>query len=311
MDSLPVETCTHIFLLACTDGGATGCALSQTCRYFRAAVLPVQLHSVALIGGDKCRTLLDVLENRLPEHRRVEHLFISQQDGNPVSFDAVVQERLLTLVAPTLRTFTSTLPQKILLLDRSSVLAHAMPMLEELTMHGYLVTDMQCAPGVRLHALPALRRLHLLSAANAALVLVPHAPRLAALRISGAWSFADALAAALLRCVQGDSAASPAPDAPRAALRLPPTLARVVLAPDWTVARAYYGSHRETAGMYRRLQAADRRGVLTLLEPPRAPGDARGEWEERIGGGDGCWGGARAQGVAQHAGRARRRPVEV
>ncbi|OJT09076.1 hypothetical protein TRAPUB_19 [Trametes pubescens] len=51
MNDLPPELLGPIILLACTDGGRTGCALSRTSKYLRAASRSMRFHSVALISG--------------------------------------------------------------------------------------------------------------------------------------------------------------------------------------------------------------------------------------------------------------------
>ncbi|KAH9848381.1 hypothetical protein C2E23DRAFT_844679 [Lenzites betulinus] len=48
MDTLPVEILQAIFVLACTDGGATGNALSLTSKGIRAAARPIRFHSIHL-----------------------------------------------------------------------------------------------------------------------------------------------------------------------------------------------------------------------------------------------------------------------
>ena len=72
------------------------------------------------------------------------------------------------------------------------------------------------------------------------------------------------------------------------------TLERIVIDPDWRMARFYYGDNRARETGYYRLKEADKRGVLTLLKTSFTangdPGnDARRDWEERIVGKEGCW----------------------
>ncbi|KAI0638592.1 hypothetical protein C8Q77DRAFT_442003 [Trametes polyzona] len=50
MSSLPPEILAVIFSLACTDGGSTGCSLSQVSRYFRSVARPVRFQSIALVS---------------------------------------------------------------------------------------------------------------------------------------------------------------------------------------------------------------------------------------------------------------------
>ena len=75
MQKLPVETLIQIFELACTDGGFTGCSLSQTSRAIRAVSQHVRFHSIALSISRTC------LESFLASY---EHLDNSGEcTGNP------------------------------------------------------------------------------------------------------------------------------------------------------------------------------------------------------------------------------------
>ncbi|RDX47065.1 hypothetical protein OH76DRAFT_1406229 [Lentinus brumalis] len=51
MQKLPVENLHQIFRLACTDGGYTGCSLSQTSRAVRATSQTTRFYSIALSIG--------------------------------------------------------------------------------------------------------------------------------------------------------------------------------------------------------------------------------------------------------------------
>ncbi|KAH9847197.1 hypothetical protein C2E23DRAFT_849902 [Lenzites betulinus] len=53
MESLPVETVQRIVHFTCTDGGATGCALSLVSRDFRAIARTTRFHSVALAASPR------------------------------------------------------------------------------------------------------------------------------------------------------------------------------------------------------------------------------------------------------------------
>ncbi|KAH9858631.1 hypothetical protein C2E23DRAFT_880093 [Lenzites betulinus] len=53
MDTLPLETAQRIFELACTDGGATGHALSLVSKDFRAIARKTRFHSVALVASPR------------------------------------------------------------------------------------------------------------------------------------------------------------------------------------------------------------------------------------------------------------------
>ncbi|KAI0766832.1 hypothetical protein BD413DRAFT_480233 [Trametes elegans] len=50
MDILPLEIWLDIFMLACTDGGYTGCSLSLTSKAIRAITRTLRFHSVALVA---------------------------------------------------------------------------------------------------------------------------------------------------------------------------------------------------------------------------------------------------------------------
>ncbi|EKM57991.1 uncharacterized protein PHACADRAFT_206836 [Phanerochaete carnosa HHB-10118-sp] len=306
MECLPVETWSQIFLYACVDGGRTGCALSETCRYFRAAVLPVQMHSVALVGGHKAQAFVDVLENRAPEHRRVEHLFISQQGKGRPAFKPGVQQRLFELLAPTLRTFTSTLPQKSRVIDRASALAHPFPRLEELTMHGYLFQNVPPARGVQRQPFPALRRLHLLSSCDSTLQIVRRSPGLTHLRLSGVWIMSDGLYDGIVRLL--GVAHAPPSDEPRL---LPETLERLIVVLDGKISRFYYGQNREREDAFHHLKTLDKRKIFSLLETKFAvhgiSSDTRGDWGERIVGKGGCWTVSGGKDLIARSGR----PVEI
>ncbi|KAH9858625.1 hypothetical protein C2E23DRAFT_717761 [Lenzites betulinus] len=53
MDTLPLETAQRILELACTDGGATGHALSLVSKDFRAIARKTRFHSVALVASPR------------------------------------------------------------------------------------------------------------------------------------------------------------------------------------------------------------------------------------------------------------------
>ena len=297
MNRLPVELWTQIFLFACVDGGGTGCALSETCHYFRDVVLPVQLHSVALVGGLKTQAFLDVLEGRAAENRCVEHLFTSQGRESRLALDMV--QRLFEFLAPTLRTFTSTLPQTGLRIDRASVLTHSFPRLEELTMHGYLnlLENLPLARGVALQPFPALKRLHVLSSCDSALFIAKRAPSLTHLRLSGVCNMSDALYMGIACFLGADVAPAQDQGLPSASTDepgvLPETIKQIIIEPDWKIARFFWGQNHARAGAFHRLKMAERQGVFSLLETKvnsrGMPNDARKGWEERIVGGGGCW----------------------
>lgn len=154
MDRCPSELWTRIFGLACMesmDGGFTGCSIAHVSRYFHAAVLPVQLYSVALSGAKKTSVFADLLEQREPAHRRVRHLMLSSDpyivyplnnygsspdNANNVGDMDVVLSRILVIVAPDLLTLVSTWPHRII--TEHNTLDVTFPRLTKLSMSGGL-----------------------------------------------------------------------------------------------------------------------------------------------------------------------------
>ncbi|KAI0745130.1 hypothetical protein C8Q76DRAFT_604537 [Earliella scabrosa] len=62
MRDIPYDVWILIFQLACTDGGASGCALARTSRQFRALSAPVRFHSLTLSSVTQVRHFLVCLE---------------------------------------------------------------------------------------------------------------------------------------------------------------------------------------------------------------------------------------------------------
>ncbi|KAH9847460.1 hypothetical protein C2E23DRAFT_499776 [Lenzites betulinus] len=82
MDALPLETLQHIFELACTDGGSTGCALSLTSRGIRAATRRIRFHSLYITADrPSFQQFVSFLECEYGkgerERPRVRHLFLT------------------------------------------------------------------------------------------------------------------------------------------------------------------------------------------------------------------------------------------
>lgn len=77
MNRCPAELWIRIFALACTDGGYTGRSLSCVSRYISDVSRPVQLQSVALHGAYELKCFADTMESRVPEDRRILHLYIA------------------------------------------------------------------------------------------------------------------------------------------------------------------------------------------------------------------------------------------
>ena len=61
LNDLPTEILERMFRLACTDGGYTGCSLSQVSHRIREVCRAVRFHSISLLSGspDRLRLFLD------------------------------------------------------------------------------------------------------------------------------------------------------------------------------------------------------------------------------------------------------------
>ena len=303
MNRLPVEVCTRIFSFACVDGGRTGCAIADVCRYFYRAVLPVQLHSVALLGSVKMTIFLTrVLGRRSPAHHRVRHLFLAKSPTEPASCKSSSQpergdelQRILVLLGPDIITLTTLLSQPEN--GGASVLCHPFPQLEELTIHGYT----SLSTPVKLHdVFPSLQRLHILSALESTRIFMIRAPNLTHLRLCVVWSLPDKMYDAL-ECflsggesgaMEGTSELGDGGSPP-----FPPSLESVVLAlqVDPDKLRVGYPSRVDSRAV-RRLQESDHEGKLWVIDQRldddfcKAPSAIpRRNWEDRIVGKGGCW----------------------
>ena len=89
MQNLPVETLIQVFRLACTDGGYTGCSLSQTSRAVRDASQSVRFSSVALsINGHRLESFLTAYQTlsvaESGARAKIVHLFLEdhREDEN-------------------------------------------------------------------------------------------------------------------------------------------------------------------------------------------------------------------------------------
>ncbi|KAM5542378.1 hypothetical protein V8D89_003837 [Ganoderma adspersum] len=151
MHVLPLEIQHGVFLLACTDGGRTGLAISLTSRSYRDAVRPVRFHSVAVRAFPHIEGVLQSYKRDLAELEaagstlkpRVRHLLLSPEDKQPNDAHILEEETsaiedeayttslaaLLQLVGPTLTTLAYTAQFRFTGLGRVC----PMPKLEELT----------------------------------------------------------------------------------------------------------------------------------------------------------------------------------
>ena len=299
MENLPSELWTSIFALACTDGGLTGCAISLVSRYFRLAVLPVQLHSVALVSTKQTTKFADIVEAKAPEECRVRHLFISRlgEGGTsrvPAYAHSAVSEclyRILRAVSSTLETLTSTLTQGHLSHDK--ILSITFPRLTELTVHGYvLYPDAEAEAGLK-GSFPTLRFLHILSSCDSVALHIRRAPLLTNLRLSSVATMGSELRRALLDFLSGEDHATTSP------LAFPPTLQRIIVERHHNRLARYMTHGNPSAfnsATRHALENADKgRKLLIIDDDRRGDGSSfpshnvRRDWEDRVLGGQGCW----------------------
>ncbi|KAI0722273.1 hypothetical protein C8T65DRAFT_734691 [Cerioporus squamosus] len=122
VDHIPVELLESIFRLACSDGGATGCSLSQVSKRFRAIARTGRFDSVALRSG--CAGQVAQFTSCLAAEReragpasslvKVRHLFLASairqiRRNHPGAKEELVRYQrdisgLMELVAPDLHT---------------------------------------------------------------------------------------------------------------------------------------------------------------------------------------------------------------
>ncbi|KAI0722275.1 hypothetical protein C8T65DRAFT_545699, partial [Cerioporus squamosus] len=124
MEHLAVELLEHIFTMACTDGGFTGCSLSLVSKHVRAASQTARFHTIALASGRPrhvaqfAACLAVARAESTGTTPRVRHLFLvsakrevelqtrpkDEDDMERLKFTAEVTE-LLRIIAPDLYTF--------------------------------------------------------------------------------------------------------------------------------------------------------------------------------------------------------------
>lgn len=269
MDRCPSELWTRIFGLACTDGGRTGCAIARTSRYFREAVIPVQLHSVALCGTNKMAVFADILEQREPAHRRVRHLFLSGRVTQAIRYKEVssILFRILSIVAPDLLTLTSTMRQK----STAELDTLSFPRLTELTLSGYCFH----------FDTPCLWYLHILSANGGTLYHTSRAAALTHLRLSAVNTIQALVQHQLERYLAGFEFVplDEGYDTREYSHPFPSTLQSVIIHIDHN----YWMNPQFLA-----LLLADK-GEKLKIETDVCARDTRDDWEDRITGGYGCW----------------------
>jgi hypothetical protein len=81
--TVPPEIWHKIFKNACVDGGKTGCALFLVSHRIRDASSKTRLRSVSVVGLERLKSLLHVLENTPEDNRRVTFLFIAARPLDP------------------------------------------------------------------------------------------------------------------------------------------------------------------------------------------------------------------------------------
>lgn len=107
LKDLPAEIIQHIASLACDADGRMGCMLARVSHHIADASSSVRFHSAYARGNRSMQLLYDRLQSLPPRHRRVHHLFLSDDHQAANSLPDVMRLILdvVALVAPGLRTF--------------------------------------------------------------------------------------------------------------------------------------------------------------------------------------------------------------
>lgn len=292
MERCPSELWTRIFELACTDGGRTGCYIARTSRYFREAVLSVQLHSVALCTTRKMAAFADFLEQREPGHRRVRHLFLSCLD-NGVATTMVMNSsirnmdhvlfQILTTVAPYLLTLTSNMPKRVT--GKYTVLHTPFPCLMELTIipgFFYPAPSSSCVNDY----FPSLRYLDILSTHSVASLYASRAPRLTHLRLSVVDYLEQKLQESLAKILAGTNDTDEHPEAEKS--HFPSTIQKITIHRQQDLHRLSRVSFNRVLHTLALVDKDHKLDVASDWTEGRRR-RTRGEWEDRITGGYGCW----------------------
>ncbi|KAH9854828.1 hypothetical protein C2E23DRAFT_725335 [Lenzites betulinus] len=208
MDTLPLEILQHIFELACTDGGFTGCSLSLSSKAIRAAAHLARFHSVVLNASNPQR-----LESFLSTYReqselqhgarlRVKHLYVTLSiEPAPIAGSqlADVPESSWWFPQATQALFRAVSEDVASLAiqvypggSHRVAFSCTFPCLRELAVFGVLSPDALFGGPADSPLFPQLRRLHVVDTsvlfpAYRRLSLTPwfqHAPRMSHLRVS-------------------------------------------------------------------------------------------------------------------------------
>ena len=181
IQDVPVEVLQEIFVQACTDGGTTGCSISLVSQAFRAAVQPIQYHSIELTGLAQISTFASryketcsalAAADPLRGHPKVRHLLLmshrdmrsrsvyaNEEADKTETLDAIAN--LLALLAPDLHTLVLITAYRHT--DLFQGCGDGFPCLRDLTMariHGIDLPDLgapKLPPEMRF---PRLERLH-------------------------------------------------------------------------------------------------------------------------------------------------------
>lgn len=180
MEHLAVELLEHIFTMACTDGGFTGCSLSLVSKHVRAASQAARFHSIALASGSPPQVaqftacLTTARAESTGTTPRVRHLFLvsakrtielqsrpkDEDDTERLKYIADVTE-LLRIIAPNLYTFCVIHGHRPLSQELHVPFAGIRyPLLQEFTLVGSGRIDGSLATGPSPNY-PSLTRVHL------------------------------------------------------------------------------------------------------------------------------------------------------
>ncbi|KAI0677775.1 hypothetical protein C8Q78DRAFT_110426 [Trametes maxima] len=227
MDKLPLEILQHIFILACVDGGFTGCSLSGTSRAVRSASRTARFHSVSLLAEpNHLRLFLSLYAEQTRPihgyHARVRHIHLTcplepellSPPDEPSKCAVSGVRALLRAVANDLHTLFLQVENVHSTGNPLPILVAPLPALRELTTVGIadpraLVDDALSPTPL----FPAATRVHCVLSGPRGMPFNPslapwtmHAPRATHLRLTNVPSMAYLLAGELLAATDMTSA---------------------------------------------------------------------------------------------------------
>ncbi|TFK92854.1 hypothetical protein K466DRAFT_187605 [Polyporus arcularius HHB13444] len=313
MEHLAVELLEHIFTMACTDGGFTGCSLSLVSKHVRAASQTARFHSIALASGSPPQVaqftacLTTARAESTGTTPRVRHLFLvsakrtielqsrpkDEDDTERLKYIADVTE-LLRIIAPNLYTFCVIHGHRPLSQELHVPFAGIRyPLLREFTLVGSGRIDGSLATGPSPNY-PSLTRVHLwfcgLGHTMGVHIRFPqlwteHAPHVTHLRISNLGYLASDVIHPL-NSLALDNCSFPA-------------LKRLVVqpapgpAPGGRCGNPYTAHGRFLGNLQEMRHQAKRPFALVEAGERMSGSDFEGpairEWLDRVGGGPGCW----------------------